>query len=73
MQTLSTSQFAGLLIDGIVGFAQERPAYLNLHGVPIAFRRDPSARAELLRIVTRTGQCGERIGINRDDYPVPRG
>ena len=49
--TLSTSQFAGLFIDCIIGFAQERPAYLGLHGVPIAFRRDPAARKALRMIV----------------------
>ena len=50
-ETLSTSQFAGLFIDCIIGFAQERPAYLNLHGAPIAFRRDPTARKALRAII----------------------
>jgi AcrR family transcriptional regulator len=50
-ETLSTSQFAGLFIDCIIGFAQERPAYLNLHSVRIAFRRDPAARKALRMII----------------------
>jgi AcrR family transcriptional regulator len=48
---LSTVQFAGLFIDCIIDFAQERPAYLNLHGVPIRFRRDPAARKALRQII----------------------
>ena len=42
-QTLSTNQFAGLFIDCIIDFTQERPAYLSLHSEPIRFRRDPAA------------------------------
>jgi AcrR family transcriptional regulator len=50
-EKLSTVQFAGLFIDCIIDFAQERPAYLNLHGVPIRFRRDPAARKALRQII----------------------
>jgi AcrR family transcriptional regulator len=50
-EKLSTAQFAGLFIDCIIDFAQERPAYLNLHGVPIRFRRDPAARKALREII----------------------
>ena len=50
-EKLSTAQFAGLFIDCIIDFAQERPAYLNLHGVPIRLRRDPAARKALREII----------------------
>jgi AcrR family transcriptional regulator len=50
-EKLSTAQFAGLFIDCIIEFAQERPAYLNLHTAPIRFRRDPAARKALRTIV----------------------
>jgi AcrR family transcriptional regulator len=50
-QKLSTAQFAGSFIDCIVEFAQERPAYLNLHTAPIRFRRDPAARQALRAII----------------------
>jgi AcrR family transcriptional regulator len=50
-QKLSTAQFAGSFIDCIVEFAQERPAYLNLHTAPIRFRRDPAARQPLRAII----------------------
>ena len=50
-EKLSTAQFAGLFIDCIVEFAQERPAYLNLHTAPIRFRRDPAARQALRAII----------------------
>jgi AcrR family transcriptional regulator len=44
---LSVDQFAGSLIDRIAGFAQERPAWLNLHAASIPYRRDPAARRAL--------------------------
>jgi AcrR family transcriptional regulator len=50
-EKLSTVQFAGLFIDCIIEFAQERPAYLSLHTAPIRFRRDPAARKALRTIV----------------------
>ncbi|MBV8211733.1 MAG: TetR/AcrR family transcriptional regulator [Verrucomicrobia bacterium] len=50
-ETLSTVEFAGLFIDCIIDFAQERPAYLNLHGLTIRFRRDPAARKALREII----------------------
>jgi AcrR family transcriptional regulator len=50
-EQLSTAQFAGLFIDCIVEFAQERPAYLNLHTAPIRFRRDPVARRALRAMI----------------------
>jgi AcrR family transcriptional regulator len=52
-EKLSTAQFAGLFIDCIIEFAQERPAYLNLHTAPIRFRRDPAARKVLRTIVAK--------------------
>jgi AcrR family transcriptional regulator len=48
---LSTAQFAGLFIDCIIEFTQERPAYLSLHTAPIRSRRDPAARKVLRTIV----------------------
>jgi AcrR family transcriptional regulator len=50
-EKLSTVQFAGLFIDCIIDFAQERPAYLSLHSMPIRFRRDPAARKALRTII----------------------
>jgi AcrR family transcriptional regulator len=50
-EKLSTAQFAGAFIDCIIQFAQERPAYLNLHTAPIRFRRDPAARKALRSII----------------------
>ena len=50
-ERLSTAQFAGLFIDCIIEFAQERPAHLSLHTAPIRFRRDPAARKALRTIV----------------------
>jgi AcrR family transcriptional regulator len=50
-EKLSTAQFAGLFIDCIIEFAQERPAYLSLHTASIRFRRDPAARKALRTIV----------------------
>src|ERR1700751_5497915 len=50
-ETLSTNQFAGLFIDCIIDFTQERPAYLSLHSEPIRFRRDPAARKALREII----------------------
>lgn len=50
-EKLSTAQFAGLFIDCIIEFAQERPAYLSLHTAPIRFRRDPATRKALRTIV----------------------
>jgi AcrR family transcriptional regulator len=50
-EKLSTAQFAGLFIDCIIDFAQERPACLNLQSVPIRFRRDPAARKALREII----------------------
>lgn len=50
-EKLSTVQFAGAFIDCIIEFAQERPAYLNLHTAPIRFRRNPAARKALRSIV----------------------
>jgi AcrR family transcriptional regulator len=55
-EKLSTPQFAGLFIDCIVEFAQERPAYLNLHTAPIRFRRDPAARQALRAIIANAFQ-----------------
>jgi AcrR family transcriptional regulator len=46
-EKLSVAQFAGSLIDRIAGFAQERPAWLNLHPASIHYRRDPAARRAL--------------------------
>jgi len=46
-EKLSVAQFAGSLIDRIAGFAQERPAWLNLHAESIHYRRDPVARRAL--------------------------
>src|ERR1700751_2970589 len=50
-ETLSTSQFAGLFIDCIIGFAQERPPYLNLHGGALSFPRHPADRKALRAII----------------------
>jgi len=50
-EKLSTVQFAGWFIDCIIDFARERPAYLNLHSVPIRVRRDPAARRALRAII----------------------
>ena len=50
-EKLSTAQFAGLFIDCIIEFTQERPAYLSLHTAPIRSRRDPVARKVLRTIV----------------------
>jgi AcrR family transcriptional regulator len=50
-EKLSTAQFAGLFIDCIIEFAQERTAYLSLHTAPIRFRRDPATRKALRTIV----------------------
>jgi len=50
-EKLSTAQFAGLFIDCIIEFAQERPAYLSLHTALIRFRRDPAARKALRTII----------------------
>ena len=50
-EKLSTVQFAGLFIESIIDFAQERPAYLNLLSAPIRFRRDPAARKALRTII----------------------
>ena len=50
-EKLSTAQFAGLFIDCIIEFTQERPAYLSLHSAPFRFRRDPAARKALRTIV----------------------
>src|SRR5258707_877392 len=50
-EKLSTAQFSGAFIDCIIQFAQERPAYLNLHTAPIRFRRDPAARKALRSII----------------------
>jgi AcrR family transcriptional regulator len=44
---LSVDQFAGSFIDRIAGFAQERPAWLNLHAASVPYRRDPAARRAL--------------------------
>ena len=46
-EKLSVAQFAGSLIDRIAGFAQERPAWLNLHAASTHYRRDPAARRVL--------------------------
>lgn len=45
--SLSAVQFAGAFIDVIIDFVRERPAWLNLHALPIPFRRDPAARKAL--------------------------
>jgi AcrR family transcriptional regulator len=46
-EKVSAAQFAASLIDRIAGFAQERPAWLNLHAASIHYRRDPAARRAL--------------------------
>jgi len=46
-ERLSVAQFAGSLIDCISGFAQQQPAWLNLHAASIHYRRDPAARRAL--------------------------
>jgi AcrR family transcriptional regulator len=46
-EKLTAAQFAGSLIDRIAGFAQEQPAWLNLHAASIHYRRDPAARRAL--------------------------
>jgi len=46
-EKLSVAQFTGSLIDRIARFAQERPAWLNLHAASILYRRDPAARRAL--------------------------
>ncbi len=48
---LTAAQFAGSLIDRISGFAQEQPAWLNLHAASVHYRRDPAARRALRSIV----------------------
>jgi hypothetical protein len=50
-EKLSTAQFAGSFIDCIIEFAQERPAYLNLHIAPIRFRPDTAVRKALRGII----------------------
>jgi AcrR family transcriptional regulator len=50
-EKVATAQFAGLFIDCMIEFAQERPAYVSLHAAPIPFRRDPAARKALRTIV----------------------
>ena len=44
---LTAAQFAGSFIDRIIGLAQERPAWLNLHAASTQFRRDPATRRAL--------------------------
>jgi AcrR family transcriptional regulator len=46
-EKLSVTQFAGSFVDRIAGFAQARPAWLNLHAASIHYRRDPAARRAL--------------------------
>jgi AcrR family transcriptional regulator len=53
-EKVTTAQFAGLFIDCMIEFAQERPAYVSLHTAPIAFRRDPAARKALRTIVANS-------------------
>src|ERR1700726_145698 len=48
---LSPAQFAGAFIDGFLQWAQERPAYLNLHRTPTRFRRAAAARKVLRSII----------------------
>jgi AcrR family transcriptional regulator len=46
-EKLTAAQFAGSLIDRIAEFAQEQPAWLNLHAASIHYRRNPAARRAL--------------------------
>jgi len=56
-EKLSVAQFAGSLIDRIAGFAQERPAWLNLHAASIHYRRDPAARRALRSTIRPLPMC----------------
>jgi AcrR family transcriptional regulator len=46
-KNLSVPEFAEALVDQMVAFCRERPAYLPLHAAPIQFVRDPAARRNL--------------------------
>lgn len=48
---LSGAQFAEAFIDCIVNFAEERPAWLNLHVAPVQVGRDQAARTALRRSI----------------------
>ncbi|MGC8551078.1 MAG: TetR/AcrR family transcriptional regulator [Acidobacteriaceae bacterium] len=50
-QQLSGAQFAEAFIDCIVTFAEERPAWLNLHVAPVQVGRDQTARTALRRSI----------------------
>ena len=41
---LSNREFAELFLDRFLDFVEEHPAYLQLQGAPIRFKRDPAAR-----------------------------
>jgi len=61
---LSISRFAESFIEHMVTFAQERPAWLNLVGAPIQYRRDLAARRAL-----RTGIADAFRAKNRSLSP----
>lgn len=44
---LTVEEFAAAIIDQMVDFCRERPAYLVLHASPIKITRDPAARKNL--------------------------
>jgi AcrR family transcriptional regulator len=48
---LSGARFAEAFIDCIVTFAEERPAWLNLHVAPVQVGRDQTARTALRRSI----------------------
>lgn len=48
---LSGARFAEVFIDCIVTFAEERPAWLNLHVAPVQAGRDQTARTALRRSI----------------------
>lgn len=48
---LSHAQFAEFLIDRIIEFVQERPAFLQLQAAPIRFRQDPAVRRALRTVL----------------------
>jgi AcrR family transcriptional regulator len=43
----STSEFASQLVDRMMAFVAERPAYLPLVAAPIKFKKDPESRRNL--------------------------
>jgi AcrR family transcriptional regulator len=69
---LTAAQFAGSLIDRIAGFAQERPAWLNLHAASIHYRRDPAARRALRSTIanafrTKNPSLSSGAGVINDE------